>query len=230
MHREVFMSDNIQPKQQTQPARGGSPAGPSPDFVRLTEQALAEDDAYLAALDPPPGQTPQSPTPEEAESTPTPTPAQKALNLRYLGPAAYLHGAMRSVVGSAFDVDDFEQYLRDFLEDAGGATDPVERMLLEQLAWSHNILGTLHIRAAHAHGVEATKVYQAASARLMAEFRRTALALTVYRQPAPGKRAAPTPVRDTKSPTGPAVASNGSTRLESITHLNPALQPVDTFT
>ena len=60
-------SDNGEqkPPPQRQGEASGEPAsGPSPDFVKLTREALAEDAAYLAAAtDPPPGQTPTSHAP-----------------------------------------------------------------------------------------------------------------------------------------------------------------------
>lgn len=75
----------------------------------------------------------------------------------------------------------YRVYLARLLADAGSPADPVERMLLEQLAVAHFRVGQLHARAGRADGVEATRVLTAAAARLLGEFRRNALALRAYR-------------------------------------------------
>ena len=57
-------------------------------------------------------------------------------------------------------------------------------MLIEQLALAHLNCGQLFYRASEAGSVECATAYLAATARLMAEFRRTALALPAYREAA----------------------------------------------
>jgi hypothetical protein len=57
-------------------------------------------------------------------------------------------------------------------------------MLLEQLALAHFSMGLLSCKTANAGKVEAVGVYASAAARLMAEFRRSALALQAYRHAA----------------------------------------------
>ena len=63
------------------------------------------------------------------------------------------------------------------LEAAGQPTDPLEIMLIEQLLMAHHRLGMLHTKAATAATVEAGSLYNSAAVRLMAEFRKTSLAL-----------------------------------------------------
>jgi hypothetical protein len=75
----------------------------------------------------------------------------------------------------------YKTFLDRFIKDAGSPTDPVETMLLQQLAVAHFRIGQLHIGASHAQGTEAMKLYTAAASRLLGEFRRTALALRAYR-------------------------------------------------
>jgi hypothetical protein len=100
-----------------------------------------------------------------------------------VAPAGYLYAATSALVGSAFDVATFQVYLDRFLKDAGAGTDPVERMLLEQLALSHHVIGCLSARAgSRGEDHERMMLLLAGAARLMAEFRRTALALKDYRQ------------------------------------------------
>jgi hypothetical protein len=87
------------------------------------------------------------------------------------------------------DGGSYQLYVEQFIEEAGKPTDPVERMLLEQLALAHFRIGQLHVSAAKATGIEAVKILNSATARLLGEFRRTALAVRVYRTRVPeGKR------------------------------------------
>ncbi len=67
--------------------------------------------------------------------------------------------------------------------DCGSPTDPIEVMLIEQLALAHLNVGQLHHKGATAGSVECAGVYLAAGARLMAEFRRSALCSKEYRGP-----------------------------------------------
>jgi hypothetical protein len=81
-------------------------------------------------------------------------------------------------------------YLEHLVQDAGDPTDPIERMLLEQLGLAHFRIAQLHADAGRAQGVEAAKIYNSVAARLLGEFRRTALALRVYRARLPESQAA----------------------------------------
>jgi hypothetical protein len=74
----------------------------------------------------------------------------------------------------------YRAYLDQLLKDAGDPTDPVERMLLEQLALAHFRNAQLHADAGQARGVEAAKIYNSLAARMLGELRRTALALRLY--------------------------------------------------
>jgi hypothetical protein len=86
-----------------------------------------------------------------------------------------------------FDAQGYRTYLEDFVRDAGNPSDPVERLLLEQLGFAHLRVAQLHSNAAQAGQVEAARVYTSAAARLLAELRRLALAVKSYRQPASGE-------------------------------------------
>jgi hypothetical protein len=93
-----------------------------------------------------------------------------------------------AALASAFGMDrfiesvGFRRYLDDVLKDAGNPTDPVEIMLLEQLTVSHLRAAQLQGHAGQAVGLEAIAVYNAAAARLTAEFRKTVLTLKEYRR------------------------------------------------
>lgn len=74
-------------------------------------------------------------------------------------------------------------YLDDLMHAAGDPADPIERMLIEQLAMVHFITARLHADAAAAKGAVAAKMYNASASRMLGEFRRLALAVRVYRTP-----------------------------------------------
>jgi hypothetical protein len=87
-----------------------------------------------------------------------------------------------------FDGPAARAYLERLCEDAGNPRDPIERMMVEQLAVAHFRIVQLHVRAQKAQGVEAAKLYNGAAARLLGEFRRTALGLRAYRSRLPEDR------------------------------------------
>lgn len=86
-------------------------------------------------------------------------------------------------LGSEIGSSAWKVYLDEFVRDTGDPTDPIERLMVQQLALAHHRIGQLHIRAESADSVEAAKQYAAAAVRLTGEFRRLALALRQYRQP-----------------------------------------------
>jgi hypothetical protein len=75
----------------------------------------------------------------------------------------------------------YRLFLNGLLRDAGDPSDPVVVMLLEQMAVCHLRALQLQGQAGQAKGLEAIELYNAAAARLTAEFRKTALALKEYR-------------------------------------------------
>jgi hypothetical protein len=86
-----------------------------------------------------------------------------------------------------FDVKGYRAFLDRIFAGAGSPTDPVEVMLLQQLVLAHLRAAQLQAHAGMAEGLEAVRLYNAAAARLLAEFRKTALALKCYRE-APARR------------------------------------------
>jgi hypothetical protein len=103
-------------------------------------------------------------------------------NLRHIACAAYLCGSMAKTF--TLDGDAFKAYRDTLVMDAGNPTDPIEVMLIEQLMMAHHNVGRLHMQAAAARDPEEARICNAAAVRLMAEFRRSALALKSYRVPA----------------------------------------------
>jgi hypothetical protein len=74
-------------------------------------------------------------------------------------------------------------YRHKVLFQAGAPTDPLEIMLIEQFVMAQQKIGDLHVRAANASEPEAVGQYLTAATRLMAECRKTLLALKTYRAP-----------------------------------------------
>jgi hypothetical protein len=68
-------------------------------------------------------------------------------------------------------------YFNSFLRDAGEPTDPLEKILLEQLLMAHHRVAQLHARAEGVTLPEAMKILNAATTRLLGEVRRLALAI-----------------------------------------------------
>ena len=97
--------------------------------------------------------------------------------------------AMASAIPMAKDIGSaaFKVYQDGLLQEAGSPSDPVERMLLEQLTLAHHRVAQLHAQAEQATSIEATKVYMTAAGRLTGEVRRLALAIKQYREPS-GKK------------------------------------------
>lgn len=111
----------------------------------------------------------------------TMTPEQQAASLREMSGAAFLYGTMGEMFGSSIEGSGYKAYRDRLVRDSGNPSDPIEVMLIEQLILAHNALGRLHCKAANSTQIEATQIFNAAAARLSAEFRKSALALAEYR-------------------------------------------------
>ena len=146
-----------------------SPTAEDPQYSRLTAQALREDEAFLAAYEPPP-----------APAAPALSASEQAERLRDVAPAAFLYGTMAPILGEAVDIEGWKSYLDHFLEQLGltAAAGPVARMMGVQLALCHFAVARLHVRAATRASPAEVAAYNAAIGRLMTEFRRTSAALT----------------------------------------------------
>jgi hypothetical protein len=114
-----------------------------------------------------------------------------------------LHAAMAPTL-KGIDFEAYRLYRDRLLSDAGSPTDPVEVMIIEQLGLAHFTMGLMTAKATNAGNVNACGTYAVASARLMAEFRRSALALQAYRHAS--RQLARDPVRDVASIEAPGLA------------------------
>jgi len=128
---------------------------------------------------PSPPARPVAPAPKAA-AAPRPAAQQQAVAIE--------RSVMPSVLASAlgmdkyFDASGYRAFLDKVRADAGNPTDPVEVMLLEQLVLAHLRSAQLQAQASAAEGIEAVKIYNSAAARLLGEFRLTALSLAAYRR------------------------------------------------
>jgi hypothetical protein len=153
------------PETRTRPpdGSGGTPKQRPPDATNSSRRAASDapaglDDAKHAA-------------------------AQRAAHQAEVLRETLFPAMMADAIGypNLFESTAYKTFLDGFIKDAGNPTDPVETMLLQQLAVAHFRIGQLHIGASHATGTESVKLYTAAASRLLGEFRRTALALRAYR-------------------------------------------------
>ena len=81
----------------------------------------------------------------------------------------------------------FKIYRDDFLKASGAPEDPLEVVMLEQIAVAHHRILALHAEAARAETAEMIEVLNAAATKLAAELRRLCLAVREYRSPIASK-------------------------------------------
>lgn len=79
----------------------------------------------------------------------------------------------------------FQRYHDDILSAAGAPDCPIETMMIEQLLLAHHRLGDLLAESACADNPEVAALFNNSAVRLMAEFRKTTLALQEFRTPKP---------------------------------------------
>lgn len=96
-------------------------------------------------------------------------------------PAAVLTAVSGAMFRGAVNAGGFKAHLDNVLAASGKPTDPNEIMLAQQLLWAHHHVGNLISKAAQATTLQEVEVYNQALARIMAEFRRSTLALRDYR-------------------------------------------------
>jgi hypothetical protein len=90
---------------------------------------------------------------------------------------------MPTIMADALKTDSmgYRAYLDKVLAGAGGPTDSIEIMMIEQLVLAHFRAAQLQADAVQAQVLEAIGALNSASACLLGEFRMTALALQMYR-------------------------------------------------
>jgi len=138
---------------------------------------------------------------------------QQAVHLRNTVPSMFMYVSMIQPFGTIQEKA-YRVYRERLLADCGNPTDPVEIMVIDQLALAHFNFGLLTCRAANARQVEAAGVYASAAARLMAEFRRSALGLQAYR--AASRQLAHDPTNDIVIPADRADAIGDDPEIKCI--------------
>jgi hypothetical protein len=138
--------------------------------------------------------------------------AKAAVSVRDDSAAAWLYFVTNASLGSQIGMEAFLTYRDALLGEAGKPTDPVERMLLEQMALAHFSIGQLRMRSCATDLPQREVAYADAATRLLAEFRRCALALEEYRT----KRAARTEKRGSSDNIKPTELAkvNGHTKTK----------------
>ncbi|NQU24228.1 MAG: hypothetical protein HQ567_23345 [Candidatus Nealsonbacteria bacterium] len=107
--------------------------------------------------------------------------ASHALNLHDVAAAGWLYWIVSSTVSDKISPEAFKQYRDILIEDAGRPSDPIEIMLIEQLALAHFSIGRLQIKACSIEVPKLAIAYADSATRLLGEFRRCSLALEEYR-------------------------------------------------
>ena len=127
-------------------------------------------------------------TESKADDQPQPQPSAEALlntsvalNLHDVAAAGWLYWIVSSTVPDRINPEAFKQYRDILIETAGNPSDPIEIMLIEQLALAHFSIGRLQIKACSIDNAKLSVAYSDAATRLLGEFRRCSLALEDYR-------------------------------------------------
>ena len=153
-----------------------------PRIRRASDTDDAHEEPDAGSTDPPVERTPE---PGAGQPPPEPTeilaPSEHyAAQLRECVARLFMFASMTKAF-KHFDAAAFKLFRDRLLADCGSPADPIEIMMIEQLALAHFNAGLLHRRAANSSSFECAGVHSNAAARLMAEHRRSALALQAYR-------------------------------------------------
>ena len=96
-------------------------------------------------------------------------------------PASFLRTIVFKNTGSLVSPAGFRTHLDQLFAAYGNPTDPVERMMLEEMVFAHFRIGDLHALAAGAESSDLNVAYTEAARKLTGENRKMALALRQYR-------------------------------------------------
>jgi hypothetical protein len=144
--------------------------------VRLSNLPL-ETPRAPQEVTPSPGPIPQAPVPAPKKEMIAPDKQAEAID-RTLVPAML---ATALGMDHIFDAQGYRAYLDKIHRDFGSPTDPAEKMMVDQLVMAHFCAGRLLGDAGQAQRTDAVHLLSSAGARLLCEFRMTALALRSYR-------------------------------------------------
>ena len=125
----------------------------------------------------------EKPTSSQSSSTPE----QPSMNVD-LQASVVKRGITPTALAMVLDMENMigasgcRVYLDDLVRESGNPSDPVEIMLLEQMAICHQYSIQMQALSKKAEGIEAIELYLSGAARLSGEFRKTALAVKDYRK------------------------------------------------
>jgi len=170
---------------------------PSTDLAATSKNAISLQDKPQSPILP----LPQTVTPT-APILPTDPPAvisdeerkglelmkQQAGLLRDFSCGAALTKILEGNFGKTVGPAGYQYYRDQLMRDAGNPADPIERMLIEQLALAYHSIARMHVKAAAAQTPDEAEVYSGAAARLLGEFRRTALCYREFHAPLTSKK------------------------------------------
>jgi len=179
----------------------------------------AHRDPLLAGIDDTgPAASHANPPVADSETSPPPDAirtGELAVNLRDNSAAGWLYWVTNSTLGEQIGPDAFLVFRKLMLEEAGSPADPIERMLIEQLALAHFSIGQLRIRSCATDVPKMSLAFSDSATRLLGEFRRCSLALEDYRS----KRAARTEKRESTGGNSSA-STNGNGHLPALANGN----------
>jgi hypothetical protein len=165
-----------------------------PRIRRTAEAVVGPDDPSAGSSAPlEEGQEPGAGQPPPERTEVLAAAEHYAGHLRTTTSSMFMYAAMAPAF-KLIDSKAFKLYRDRLLSDCGNPKDPIEVMIIEQLSLAHFSMGLLSCKAANNRQPEAVGVYSGAAARLMGEFRRSALALQAYR--AASRQLANDPAKD----------------------------------
>ncbi len=100
-----------------------------------------------------------------------------------------VYASLAPLFGPGVEVFAYKLFLDRFLTEIA-PSGPIERMLSEQLFLSHHIFGHLSVKAMGCGNADAAKVYLSAAARLLCEFRQSAVVFKGFRTTPPAPSSA----------------------------------------
>jgi hypothetical protein len=165
-----------------------------------------------------PNHTPDPGPDHEPELSPEVTAVLQAVNLREVTAAGFLYWAVSTSLSDGISTVAFKVYRDKLLEDAGSPSDPIEVMMIEQLALAHFNIGRLQIKSCGSESPQLQVAYSDAATRLLGEFRRCTLALEDLRaKRAPRREQSahtdnPKPEPPAQSNGTPSPSKNGKTK------------------
>ena len=114
------------------------------------------------------------------QGDPDPVSDNIANHLRETAAPVFMYASMAGILQQT-DLAGFKVYRDRLVADCGSPTDPIEVMLIEQIALAHMNIGRLQFSSATARSIEAARAFGAMATQLLGEFRRTALASRRFR-------------------------------------------------